>query len=478
MNRENERGVALIVVLMAMGILSIMAASMVLVAQTETFSSQNYRLMSQARYGAESAVHRATNYLMHTYAAPTGAGLAAFTTTVSPVTCASGCTGTVVLSSVPAVTGNYPDGSVQTAFSGASSGTLAGGTNPVGYGATATLISMRQMTPYGMTLPAAVPTWQIVGIGVIGGARPAQVDVAAVLERQTQPVFSYAAFATDNGCGALSWSGGGSTDSYDSSAPLVGGVPVTDPSGGNVGTNGNLDENGGVTVINGSLSTPRTGIGGCASGAVTALTLSGSPAPTAGLTELAQTVNYPPPDPPNPPPTGDFTVNNSTTVSKVPGSYGNIVIKGELRLTAGIYNINSLSMNAGAVLRIMSGPVILNVAGYNTAGDPSSGYLGDAMDMTGGSMSTNGNYDPSLFQILYAGTGNIKMAGGSDTVCTLYAPNATVMNNSAGANWYGAVVARRVTDSGHATIHYDRRLSTYAETLGPFMLDSFTWRKF
>ena len=34
------------------------------VSKTETLSSHNYRLMSQARYGAESGIHQATNYLL------------------------------------------------------------------------------------------------------------------------------------------------------------------------------------------------------------------------------------------------------------------------------------------------------------------------------------------------------------------------------------------------------------------------------
>jgi hypothetical protein len=37
--------------------------------------------------------------------------------------------------------------------------------------------------------------------------------------------------------------------------------------GGNVGSNGNLNESGNVT-INGTMSTPRTGVGNCANGAV------------------------------------------------------------------------------------------------------------------------------------------------------------------------------------------------------------------
>jgi hypothetical protein len=219
-------------------------------------------------------------------------------------------------------------------------------------------------------------------------------------------------------------------------------------------------------------------VGSCSTGAVTALTMSGSAPPTDGLVELPQAINYPTPTPPNPAPTGNFTVNNGGNVTKSPGTYGDIIVKGELHLTAGTYNVNSLTLNAGGNLYIDSGPVIMNVAGYSTAGNAASGYMNSPIDFTGQSITTNTALSPSMFQILYAGTGNIKMAGGADTAGLLYAPNATVQNNSAGAQWFGAVIAKRVTDAGHAVIHYDRHLQKEFMMVGPWMMDSFTWRRF
>jgi hypothetical protein len=477
MRAADEKGIALVIVLILLGVLSTLAASLIFVSQTETWSSQNYRLMTEARYAAESGVHRAANFLMNTYVPPTTSGadlLSSYTITTSPVqVVANG--NPVQFRSVG--TSNYPVSSVASAFVSAAHGTLPGGTDLVTYDARATLVSMREVTVFGSTTPVTVQTWQIVGQGTIGGAKPARVDVSAILERQVMVMFNYAAFATDNGCGALSWSGGGSTDSYDSTQ-LVGGNPVFSNSGGNVGTNGNLDENGGPTIIYGSLSTPRSGVGSCATGAVTALTLSGSSPPTGGLVELPQAVSYPPPTPPSPPPTGDFTVNNGVNQTKPPGSYGDILVKGTLHLTAGTYNINSLTMNAGGNFLIDSGPVILNVAGYSTSGNAASGYMATPIDFTGQSVATNSDLNPAMFQILYAGTGNIKMAGGADSAGLLYAPNATVQNNSAGAQWFGAVIARRVTDAGHAVIHYDRHLQKEFMMVGPWMMDSFTWRRF
>ena len=476
MRLADEKGVALVMVLILMGVLSVLGASLIFVSQTETWASQNYRLMSEARYGAESGVHKAANYLLYTYSAPGTTGtdlIASYGITTSPVQYG----GQAVLLRSDGGSNNYPVGSVVSAFTANAHGTLTGG-YLVTYDARATLISMRQVVVYGSTTPATVQTWKIVGTGSIGGAKPAQVDVEAIIEQQVQPMFNYAAFATDPGCAALSWSGGARTDSYDSSAALVGGLPVLSASGGNVGTNGNLDQNGAPTVINGSLSTPRSGVGSCATGAVTALTLSGSSMPTDGLVELTQPVTYPTPSVPSPAPTGDFTVANSATVNKTPGSYGDIIIKGTLRLTAGTYNINKITMNAGGVLEIVTGPVILNIAGYSTAGNASSGWDASPVDLTGGSLTTIANFDPTMFQLTYAGTGTIKMAGGAKNAGLIYAPNAEVRDNSANSDWYGAVIGKKVTSAGSAEIHYDRRLQNGAMTVGAWMMNSFSWQRF
>mgnify|MGYP003331218976 CR=1 FL=1 len=49
---------------------SLVAASMVILSDTETYSTMNYRLMTQVRYGAESGASRAADYLANTYLPP------------------------------------------------------------------------------------------------------------------------------------------------------------------------------------------------------------------------------------------------------------------------------------------------------------------------------------------------------------------------------------------------------------------------
>jgi type II secretory pathway component PulK len=87
MKLRNEQGVALILSLFLMLAMSVVGASLMYLSQSESYSSMNYRLMSQARYGAEAGIQRAANFLMYstTYTPPSTASgtdpISAFVTT-------------------------------------------------------------------------------------------------------------------------------------------------------------------------------------------------------------------------------------------------------------------------------------------------------------------------------------------------------------------------------------------------------------
>src|SRR2546421_12800042 len=66
MSKTNEKGIALILTLILVLVISVMAVSLTFLSQSETWSSLNYRLMSQARDGAEAGVHSAANFLTST----------------------------------------------------------------------------------------------------------------------------------------------------------------------------------------------------------------------------------------------------------------------------------------------------------------------------------------------------------------------------------------------------------------------------
>lgn len=491
--RSGEDGIAIVLAMFMMLAMSIIGSSLMFVSQTETLSSHNYRLTSQARYAAESGIHTAANYLLssgYTTVMPGTVGdpLSNYVATSSPVKRASN--NEPVVLSWDASASNYPSTTVKTGFAAAAHGSLDVGDAPVNYKATATLKSMKQISDAFTGSAVTIQTWDIVSEGSVSGARTATVEVTSTVERQTTPIYSYAAFAVDSGCAALSFAGGASTDSYDSQAALVNGVPVLGQYSGNVGTNGNLTEVGNPTVINGSLSTPRAGVGSCSANNVTGLTQIGGATVAAGVTQLSQSLNFPtPPDPnPLPPTTGDNFTQNGGCPGGVSGctpsangatldpsatggtlTLGNVTTNGSsvIHLKAGTYVVNSVTMSGNSKIIIDSGPVIVKVAGVNQT---------TPITITGQGL-VNTSFQPTDLQFIYGGTGSVKLAGGDQTSALVYAPKASAQITG-GADLYGAIVVNQLTETGGAAIHYDRRLSTTAITAGNYMLSAFTWRNY
>jgi Tfp pilus assembly protein PilX len=513
MSRKNEKGVALILVMILLLVLSVMAVSLLFVGQSETWASMNYRMMTQARYGAEAGINQAANYIQNTYTQPTSAQMASFFTSVSPVATGSATGPAVVLSANSSIPANYPVSAVSSDFASKTTGSITAGNTTITYAPAAQLLAMQSFTSYPASTPAVVQKWLITSDGTISSVRNAQVRVTAVMEQQKSVTFAYAAFATATGCGALSFGGGGTTDSYDSSTLTTTAGVATPPAsfsafGGNVGTNGNLSASGSKTTINGSLSTPRQGTGSCSTSSVTALSTNGNASVTQGLVDLPQNVVYPTPPAPTPTPTNtSMTIaNNNPSCTGIPSctalpaanptdlyitasslsstgiSLGALTIKGNLHFVppagttpgAPVYiNAYSLTTNGNPNIYIDPIPgtnppqyaqIVLNVAAAGT------------IDLTGSTLS-NPTLVPADFQILYAGTNQVTLNGGSTNASLLYAPNASFKLNG-GGNLYGAVIANQVTDLGGGAIHYDRHLQTQFFTPGNFMLSAFNWQKF
>jgi hypothetical protein len=478
---------ALVLAMFMVLIVSLVGAAAMVTTRTETLSSMQYRTSSQARYAAESGVHHAVNYLLNAYAEPlTAAQLASYTQTQTGVQFNGA---NIVLSSDGGTAGNYPVGATQTAFNNAVAGSLDVSNGSASYTAVARLLSIRSITDAFSNTPTTVQTWEITGIGNVGDN--AEVEVSSVLEQPVVPLFRYAAFATAPGCAALSFAGGATTDSYDSSAALSGGVPVRAASGGNVGTNGNVDEAGNTTAINGSLSTPRSGVGNCSNTNVTALTSVGGASVSGGLVELPQSVSYPTPAVPSPlPPTTatSFTKNsgcpvgladcavsaNGATITPPTAAtvvtMGNVALsaQAQLHLSAGIYVVNSISMAGNSKIIVDgAGPVIFQVVGDGQT---------TPIDLTGGSLS-NTSFDPSRLQFVYGGTGTVKLAGGAENSSLIYAPNAST-SLTGSSDFYGALVTGQLTATGGVDIHYDRRLQKTMLTAGNTTMSKFTWKVF
>jgi Tfp pilus assembly protein PilX len=531
--KRDEQGIALVITLFLMASLSALAVSMMFLSQTETASSRNYRTMSQARYAGEAGIHKAINYLNSPNYVAATMNYANFDLTKSPVRCVSGCTRistacdptsvttmantncVVLAADFTGLTSNYPDATVTTAFdttaATAAKGTLAvngsGVTNnnalgTVSFGTYAILMSMRSYNGYG-TGTLAVQTWQIVSDGKAGPTGSlATVEVMSTFEKAVVPAETFAVFATDTTCGAITYEGSGKTDSYNSGNALGGnGKPVTSDAGGSVGTNGNLTLKGTVDIY-GNLSTPRTGVGDCGDGAVTAV--SGGIAQLHGETiHLPQAKVYPDPVIPNPGVVPDLDLSSisslATCLTKM-GAVGWTCAPG-----SGLYNgfwvispisgntLNCNNLNIGSNTKIVIGggstaDIIVNANSFTTAGNTTLAItnakttmnlrgtdVSPVMDMQGNFSTTA--FDPTKLQIMYAGTGTIKLRGSNELAATVYAPNAYVDLSSSYAV-YGSILAFRYNNSGGATVHYDNALATkYFMISNPFM-STFTWKKY
>src|SRR5436309_2360162 len=185
---HHERGIAIVLALFLMSAMSVLAASLMFLSQTETYASMNYRIMSQTRYGGEAGVQKAASFLLdpaqYTMPGPTNVTdpLTNYDTTGSPVKCklgAIGCTvgQPIVLSAVAGVASNYPVAAVRTAFNNAGHGTLAAGNATISYGSYATLVMMQVFDAYGGGQDV-LQTWEITGDGSFTGTRTATVEVS------------------------------------------------------------------------------------------------------------------------------------------------------------------------------------------------------------------------------------------------------------------------------------------------------------
>ena len=517
MKRNNQKGSALIFALILLLVLSAMAGSLMFLSTSETYSSMNYRMMTEARYGAEAGVHAASNFIMNTYVPPAGNPITqafpGFDVTQYPVAL-PGTNNGIFLSTLQGQASNYPDATQVGAFAKAMNANQplqqgGQGANTITYSASAQLMSMISIVPFGTTQPVTVQTWLITAHGDIDNVQNGEAEVQTTLERYISPSFSYAAFADANGCASLSFTGNGTTNGYDStSLPVVGGaVQAPTPAnllgyGGNVGTNGNETDSGSRPQINGTLSTPNAGFGVCSAGNVTAFSGNNPSQVSGGLVQLPQSITFPNPNM-TPPPAGSPNVTSTATLGPISDpkncvtnqgatvcNYGDINLSGKsiLTLTPGTYNINSLSTSGSAQIVIAPyppgspnagqyGPVVVNVAGVNNTAP---------ITITGNAIY-NPTYDPSMFQLLCCyqppppaplpPSPTITIAGNGASAAVVYAPNSTV-DFKGNAAFYGSVIAQQLTDVGNGAIYYDMKLKKKLFTIGNYVLNAFTWNKY
>jgi Tfp pilus assembly protein PilX len=520
LTRPCERGIALVLAMILMSILSVLGASLMFLSQTETYASMNYRMMSQARYAAEAGVQRTANFLADPaqYAIPGTVTdpLTNYDRTVSPVTYNGQ---PVILSATAAIASNYPVAAVKTAFAAIAAGTIhtAAGTNTdvaLNYKSYATLVSMQQFNGYGGT-QSVVQTWEITVDGSLTNSPKAVVEVSARVETPKVPANQYAAFATADTCDAILFKGNVTVDSYDSSVGPPGPINCpapcsTETSGGDVGSNGNVHVQGSVDVY-GNVYTPREGSGACTAGAVVGLTgtVHGQ------QVRLPGPVSFPAPVFPVAPPTTTATLDAAAlgtpatacsslgltlgTNCSVSGStisvngHGTSLVLPNVVVGSGItlslvgantpgqtIDINSLTGSGAVETNINNSlgdqSVILRIAGKNSDGTEMATPF-DLSTMTWKQNATAKSYDASSLQIVYGGTQQIAMTGGnSQSAATIYAPNASFWMKGT-QDFYGSILAQTVLNNGNPVIHYDRRLQRDFDMAGRPMMGTFSWKK-
>ena len=512
-HKRNEKGAALILTMIFVVVLTLLAASLLFLSQSETWAGMNYRLMTQSRYGAESGIHAAANFLANT-ATYTPAGtatdpLSGYTyIKTSPVL--AGVNPVVLGATFNSLSANYPVSAVNTAFTTAAAGSLTAGNNTVNYSAQAELMSMRVIRLCGNLQPLTAQVWKITSHGDVTSVRNSEVEVTALLEQQVLPCYNYAAFATGAGCGSINFHGQGIIDSYDS-ANVAAGFAQYD---GNLGSNGNVNT-ANNTVINGTFSSPDTGVGNCTAGSPDALTgninaltgcqtavqVAGSTCSggSSAIIKMSQTQSFPTPVIPTTVPTPVSSVPGSQVLTPcggagpcpgAAGNYGDLSYAGNNIITlmpyvsagnvcsSGVYYINSISLNGNAKVLLapcpatsttpgVYVPVIVNIVG-NSQTTP--------LDLGGNGIS-NPSLSPANLQFQYAGTGTVNLSGNGTAAGVLYAPNAAVNFNGNG-DWYGSVITNTVNSNGNGAVHYDRRLAADLMTVSNWTLDSFNWSKF
>jgi Tfp pilus assembly protein PilX len=468
-NWRDERGASLIVALLALMVISILAAGIIFVTRTETATTANYTELAQARYAAEAGVQATINYLRHNYTAPTT--FTSYNTATVPVTCVSGCTnngGTIVLSGLSSLPSNYPDSAVASAYNSALSNQTLPGLSLASYSTAATLVSMNAGSGVAWLGGGGNgQVWQITSQGSMGGVRTATVQVTATFEQSNgNAVFPYALFATGNACPTINFSSSGYTDSYDSSQGTY--AATVQASGGNVGTNGSLTLSGSANIKGNAYLVNVVTTGSCPTRTYT----DGSSGGVASLIGMGTPQTFATPVYTNPSPAITTSTNYGNNVTLAPGNYGNVSVSGGKTLTVspGTYNFNSLTLSGGSVLAISgSGTLVIEIAG---AGSPSK-----ALDFSGGSIANAGG-SPANVQIVYAGSQQMVLSGGSNTAAVVYAPNSDI-TMSGSSPWYGAIVGKTYDSSGGSAIHYDRNLANSLVTGGGnFQLTGFSWSKF
>ena len=312
---RREEGVALILVLLAMLVMSALAAAIVYTARAETFASNNYKLETEADYLAKAGIQRAVNWFRSnhyqtvqqaqasTYYAVTSTGTPynLYTSNNSPVNCASGCSSSnsaVQFIGYGSGSTNFPSisntASPSTAVTSAFASdlvnvpvTASNGNNLGSFSIRATLINYQTVglgtePPYTIV---PVETWSVTSLGTYTGGQGltlATAEESAIVQPVFIPTWGNALYGF---CGVtMTGSAGTCTDAFNSAFGAYGGGSNATAAGAcdsTTATNviaagANVGANGGVTLGSNVMVAGNVVIGSGSTSGCTANGYSGS----------------------------------------------------------------------------------------------------------------------------------------------------------------------------------------------------------
>lgn len=279
---NNQSGVALILALICLFVMSTLAVGVMFSTQSEIWTTSSYRATTQARYLAEAGAQQAQDFLMsQSFSLPAQTIFAAsVNANAFPVTYPLNGSNLVVLST-PKIYGaslanTYPtlDASMGTSLNATFQTYMSNAVAQAPFIA----VSPNARFDVAIQLLAAnqgnngsyLMKWKIISQGTTdtmgkSTAGKARVQVVEVVDNIVTlsatgggngPTYTAGVFATGTGCGAISMSGGQYTNSYDSSTQPGNANPSYANSHGDVATMGNVSVTNGAYII-GSVFDPN-----------------------------------------------------------------------------------------------------------------------------------------------------------------------------------------------------------------------------
>lgn len=272
-----ESGVALIIALICLFVMSTLAVGVLYSTQSEIWTTANYRAVTQARYIAEAGAQQALNYLQTQNPITSSSGFTStnFNLNAMPITYVA--TGKTLVMSTSGISPKYldtygaMDATTDTAFtttyfpaSITQTPFASMATGCSGSGCPKFDVAVQLLTAIPKGGGNWLTRWKIVSEGTVNtigssssGQGKAMVQVVEVVDNvmvetnssSSSPTYTAGVFTTGTGCDSIRMSGGQYTNSYVGATQVGVTNPTLSNTGGNIGTFGNVHITNGAYII-------------------------------------------------------------------------------------------------------------------------------------------------------------------------------------------------------------------------------------